>query len=82
MSLTCKIIENGPRWCSYTVSWFSWKMLKLLASLYWFSGKTEGKGARIPEKKGKRRTGDGEGASESSQEGGSFIFPGFTCGNN
>jgi hypothetical protein len=45
------------------------------------SGQAEGEGARVAKTEGTRRTRNGKGACESSEERSSCIFSSFACGN-
>jgi len=47
-----------------------------------FTGQAQGKRTGAAQKKGKRRTGNGKGATKNSEKGGSYFFSSFTCGDN
>ena len=47
-----------------------------------FIGQAQGKRTGAAQKKGKRRTGNGKGATKNSKKGRSYFISSFTCGDN
>lgn len=55
---------------------------QVTGSWKYFTGQAQGKRTRAAQKEGKRRTGNGEGATKNSKKGGSYFFSSITGGDN